>query len=443
MEDTKRIYQFNNKRVWITNKDVDLLHLVWKHRVVSLSQVQFFLRHKYQDKEMAIYQKLLKWHNINIITTEAYTDGNTPYKCVRIAKNGLEILKSEGVVVTPSYNYKNVKIPKHATADHFFGTREVIIRLMLIAEKKGFSTFDSIPPSELPYNNQEEVKAMEQHVTPGAKLTPMVIPDWIVFSEKAILNIESDTGSEFSEAIIEKVKRYVQYVEQGLESIDHHVLIVPPDSKDDDILCYVKSPPKDRSKRVGTLKDYIMRVSAHLVPNLHFHVVSSSRSGKVAYDILSGNYMNHSELATKIVDAFRVNRSLADEVVEVEPGEIYPPNIEQAMYADKQLIIKKKEGTSKLVLVKVMDEGSVKSLDELSFLNYVVENNLLGREIDEVLAVYATDDELYTDTLGERWNLKKILFTSLQQLNKNGKSGAAFYRSTKPLKKSRCSLYEG
>lgn len=58
------------------------------------------------------------------------------------------------------------------------------------------------------------------------------------------------------------------------------------------------------------------------------------------------------------------------------------------------------DGTSNLLLVKVMDEGSVKSLSELEYLNYLVVNDRLHKQVDEVLAIYATDEELQTDTLG-------------------------------------------
>ncbi|MFC0476775.1 replication-relaxation family protein [Robertmurraya beringensis] len=444
MEDKKRIYLFNGQRVWITNKDLNLLLLIWKHRVLSLGQVQFYLRSRYQDSQNSIYQKLIKWNHMKIVTTEGYTEGkNLPYKCVRIAKNGMEILKKEGVKLDSDYNYKTLKIPKHATADHFFGTREVIVRFNLLAAEHDFHKFVSVHPIELPYNDINEVKTFEQHVTPGAKLTPMVTPDWILISDHAILNIESDTGSEYSDVIVEKVKKYVDYVTQGLHSKDHHVLIVPPDSYDDDILTYVKPPPKDRSKRLGTLKDYIIRASAHIIPNLHFHVVSSSRSGIVAYNILSGQYRNRTEELSKVLGGFRDNPNLCEAVEEINPSTIYGPSVEEALYADQHLLITGKDGISILVLVKLMEEGSVKSLDELELLNYLVKNDRLEKKVDKILAVYLTDNELQHDALGERWDLQHVLFTSIQQLNKNGKSGAIFYRSVKPLKKSRCTLYEG
>lgn len=408
-----------------------------------MAQVQFYLQNLYGDKEATVYKKLQKWHNLNIIKSEAYSDGKNPYKCVRIDKNGMEILTNEGVVPHKNDRYKYITTPGHSSGDHYFGTREVIIRFMLEVEVKGMQPFVSISPSELPYNDLEEEKALEQHVTPGAKLTPIVIPDWILYTRDAILNIESDTGTEYTERVIEKVKKYVHYVQQGLESKVHHVLIVPPDSADDDILCYVKTPPKERNKRVGSLKDSIMRASAHVVPNLHFYVVSSSRSGKVSYNILSGNYQNHAAVANEVVLAFQTDPNLCVKAEEVLASDIYPQNINDSVYADAHLLVKGPDGTSKLLLVKVMDEGSVKSLSELEYLNYLVVNDRLHKQVDEVLAIYMTDEELQTDTLGERWNLKKVLFTSLKQLNKSGKSRATFYRSTKPLKKSRCSLYEG
>ncbi|MDA6131053.1 hypothetical protein OSK38_27245, partial [Escherichia coli] len=63
-------------------------------------------------------------------------------------KNGIDILVNEGVIHNSTYPL--VELPNPKTADHFFLTREIVIRTYLEFYKKG-GRFTSIPPLETPY----------------------------------------------------------------------------------------------------------------------------------------------------------------------------------------------------------------------------------------------------------------------------------------------------
>lgn len=439
MVEKKSIYKFKGGRIWITDIDKELLELIWRYKAVTIGQVQFYLQKVYKMKEDTVYKKLQKWNHLQIIHSDPYSEGRNPYKCVRINKNGITILQSEGVYISNPNSYKKVEVPKRSTADHFFGTREIAIRLLILAKQRGGIRYDSLSAFELPYYAKDDLEFVGDE---SMNIRPILIPDWIMLSENGILNLESDTGTEKSDVIIEKIERYMEYVKQGLENHEHHVLIVPPDSVDEDILNYVKIPPQDRVKRVASLKDNVFRASAHLIPRLHFYAVSSSRSGLIAYNILSGIYKQQKEVAREVVATMENNKHLAASLYEVPADEIYSTTLDEKFHADAHVLLKGKDGQEKVCLIKIMNEGSVSSIDDIANLDYLVEYNRLEKKVDHILGIYRTNEELHNDVLGERWNLKNVCFSSLEQLRKDGKHSIHFYRWVNSQKKSRCYLYE-
>lgn len=425
------------RRVWITDRDAALLQFIYQHKVVSISQIQFLYNRLYQTNKSSIYKKLQKWNQLKIIYTQNYSGGKHPLKCVRLNKYGMDILTKEQILLNPEDDYKYIKPPKHSQADHFFCTREVIIRTFLEFKFRS-GTFSSLSPSETPYIDTKVKQTNLQHSVPA-----MVVPDWILISNNAILNIESDTGSEQPKRIVEKVKKYVEYNAQSIENKEHHVLIVPPDSVDNDILRHVKVPAKDRSMRIATVKDCIIQASAHIIPDLHFHVVSSSRSGKVAYNILTGKYRNHEQTLENVISAIKGLDEKTFAVKQLEAESFYIADLHESLYANGHLLIKDTEGYNKVVLIKIMDEGSIKAIDELYFLNRQVEKRLLKRPVDKILAVYKYEDECTNDVMGEMWNLPHVLFTSLERLASDQlRKRKTFTVSVTPFKKGEVLFFE-
>ena len=437
----KSIYTYNNGRAWITEKDKELLKLIWLHKSVTVSQVRFFLLKAYGMKKSAVYKKLQKWNELKITKTQVYSGRKkVQLRCVQMNKNGIDILVNEGVIHNSTYPL--VELPNPKTADHFFLTREIVIRTYLEFYKKG-GRFTSIPPLETPYYDTKVKKAYKEQGKNLLKIPTLVEPDWILYSDSSILNIESDTGHERANTIIDKVKRYVEYNAQNLEHKDHHILIAPIDSADDDILCYVEDRPKERKKRVSQIKEYVIRASAHIIPNLNFHVVTSSRAGKVAYNILTGKTKEHSYVLNESIGALETNKHLNVSMVKRLPEEFYTGNVLNSYFADGHFDMKREGEKVKTFLIKVMDEGCVKSLDQLAYLNWLLEKDRYKSHVDGILAIYQTEEERLHDNLGDLWELNHVYFSSLERLQRNSIDGSTFYQQTSKFKRKKVLLYEG
>lgn len=421
----------DKRGVWLTNIDLELLHLIWQHRVLSLSQLKFYCLELYGISKDTTEKKLKRWRKLNVVHSKNYM--NNPFGMIyyRIGRQGVKILENEEMIPKGDTSYKEIMVPT-ANTDHFFATRDVVIRT-LVEFKKNKRNIVSHHPSTLPY--------LEKDSDPF----PLVVPDWILSNEFGFLNIELDTGSESLSMIEEKIGKYAKYASQRPDEIYHVLLVVLDDT--DKALRYKKEYGMDRSRRIASVKDSIIRANVHVHSNLFFYVVSMNRAIQVASNIMTGIYPISAEERSREIEAIisllEMNITFEYEIVRLNEDEFYLPDVDRSLYADSHLLFKSKNSSKgHVVLINIMEEGSVKCLDQIEYLNRLRNEKRFKAktEVNKILAIYRKNEELQNDHLGKQLN--HIMFGTSQQLANNFEQSPMFYQTVTQYKKEGVLLYE-
>ncbi|MEI2356293.1 replication-relaxation family protein [Mesobacillus zeae] len=401
---SKRIYRFGKgySGVWLTEMDIELLYLLWEHRILSLKELKYYSEELYGVKKVTLARKFQRWREEKIVTSKKYGDLTVHY---RLAKNGYSILEAEGKIVQGDSHYKELSAPANQLP-HFFGIRDVVIRTLVEVRKLKQSVL-SLAPATMPYfeNGSESVK-------------PIIIPDWIIANSKGFLNLEIDTGTENQTEIEEKIENYVKYTQQRSNEI-HDVLIVVMDNKDK-YFKYNKDFGKNRSRRVANVKKAVLAANAQNHSNLRFYVSPLCRAHYMACNILTGQSALSAAERSSEVDAIesllQMNNQFDFEITRLSGTDFYLPEVNSSLYADGHLLLTKKgSDEKKVVLVKIMEEGSTECLDQLNYLNRLQAESRYKRNVDKIIAFYRTTAEFENDSLGKP-PLQNVIFGIKEEL---------------------------
>lgn len=82
-------------------------------------------------------------------------------------------------------------------------------------------------------------------------------------------------------------------------------------------------------------------------------------------------------------------------------------------------------------------------MDQLAYLNWLLEKDRYKSHVDGILAIYQTEEERLHDNLGDLWELNHVYFSSLERLQRNSIDGSTFYQQTSKFKRKKVLLYEG
>ncbi|WP_374717735.1 replication-relaxation family protein [Neobacillus sp.] len=415
------------KIFWFTEQDLEVLRLIWEFKSLSLHQIKYYCEDLFNVKPKSIEKKLQRWREGKVVIAKPYTKRPGAKIYYRLGSEGVNVLKLIGVIRSDQ-RIELDELPSKRTTDHYLAIRDVVL-LTLIQLKHSRDTVKSVSPSEHPYYE----KGFEG-------TSPIVVPDWILLNKNGILNFEVDTGTENLNKLEEKVKKYVRYATQRSNEI-HHVLITVID-ENDPRLKYINDIPKDRSVRIANLKEVVLKANAHIYPNLFFWVGSVSRISKIAYNILTGDYSISAEKRSKQIKAitalFKLNATFNYEIDTLNADDFYLAEVNDDLYADEHLHFYGQE--QETVLLKLMEEGSVKHLDQLDYLNRLQDEKRFKKKVDKVLAIYQDNDELHNDVLGKVF--PHILFTSFQQLNLDLDDYPTVYQTVNTARKESVLLYE-
>jgi Replication-relaxation len=421
----RKVYKFRKGRtgVWLMDKDIELMKLIWEHRILSLKELKFYSNALYDIKPGTLERKLQRWRDENIVTSKKYGDLTVYY---RLAKNGYFILENEGEIAKGKYHYKELAAPANQT-DHYFGIRDVVIR-SLVEMRKLELTVTSLSPADVPYI----VPSIEPNY-------PFVVPDWILKNkEHEYLNIELDTGNENLAAIEAKIEKYVKYASHRPSEI-HHVMIVIMDNQDE-FFKYQKDFGLDRQGRIANVKRVVIRANAQVHSNLKFFVSPMSRAHHMAFNILTGQSQITEEERSNEINAIQLlltmNNKFKYEIEHLNASDFYLPDVPPALYADGHLLFCDKAGKKQYwVLLKIMEEGSARCLDELNYLNTLRIEQRFKKEVDRIIAIYRTSVEFENDSFGKPI-MQHVIFTIKEQLMMDMDS-EPFFKNVNQYKKGK------
>lgn len=386
----KKIYNFGKGKsgVWLTERDVELLKLIFDHRILSLKELKYYADSLYGVKHTTLAKKFQRWREEKIVIDKKYGDRTVYY---RLTKNGYHILENEGKIVLGDNHYKELSAPANQT-DHYFGIRDVVIRTLVEVQKLNMEVF-SFSPATMPYVEKGSDSS-----------SPLIVPDWILTNQFGFLNIELDTGNENLTAIEAKIEKYVKYATDRPDE-NHHVLIVIMDNQDK-YFRYQKDFGLDRRGRVANVKRAIIGANAHVHSNLHFYVSPMNRAHHMACSILTGQSKLTNELRSSEIEAIQslliMNSKFNYGIEPLNSKDFYLSEVSKDLYADAHILLNDVESDKrKVVLIKLMEEGSCKCLDELNYLNTLRVDKRFKRKVDKIIAIYRSTSEFEFDSLGK------------------------------------------
>ncbi|OIK06464.1 replication-relaxation family protein [Bacillus sp. MUM 13] len=423
----KRYYIKNGKGlegVYLDNEDLRILKFIWNQRLLTTRQIASYYHELKGITQKGVANKLRSWAKYNVLVANEYVirkQFGIHFKYYRIGKFGFEILKEEGLIqskenVELDYKWFTNSIKN---IEHFFATQEVVTQLHCYLLH---TTFDSVFPLRNPHEN-----ALAEN--------QLVLPDWVVSKENTIVNIETDSGREQLTVIENKIKNYEFIAKKHPENTYHILFSVIDDSFKS--LMY----QENREKRVAGIKNQMLTRPFLRIENLYIHVVPLKSAGLVAANILNGDAPLISEKRQEIVEDnmnFVWNTIFDDFHFKITAcdDDIYPSNLESNYYADKCVWFQDKINKERKfrVLVVVMEEGSFKAFDRLHRLDQFNNGpNQFKCQIEFILVMYRTDEELQRDVLGRKF--EKMLFGSLEGWLEQESESPIFYYTKSSYRK--------
>lgn len=145
----KKVYNFRKGKtgVWLTNRDIELLKLIWDHRILSLKELKYYSEALYGVKHTTLARRFQRWRDEKLVIGRKYGDRTVYY---RLGKNGYYVLQNEEKIVEGDNHYKELAAPANQT-DHYFGIRDVVIQTLVEVRKLGLHV-RSISSASLPYH---------------------------------------------------------------------------------------------------------------------------------------------------------------------------------------------------------------------------------------------------------------------------------------------------
>ncbi|MEY8742050.1 replication-relaxation family protein [Bacillales bacterium AN1005] len=390
------------KGAWINSKDLELLQLIYTNRILTLKQLKRYGRYILNSPEATIKSKLKRWLTNDIVSLEYLsTLGKPAVSCYKIGKNGFQILQNEGIINDEKLLELTVKKIKQPS--HYFGIQDFVIDT-LIEMKDRRSTITSAHPNYKTYTSSEHELNTET----------IIIPDWkMATKEKRILNIEFDTGYQTLSKIKEKVDNYTELA--TARSQEHHfVLFVVADNKSE---TYTTVYPANREIRIVNIKQLIGNKGANKIKNLDFYVCSAYRAPNIASNILKGIYpitQSHKESELELaLLSVQLNDDVDYTILPKEASAFYLNDVPEELYGDSHHTLVDNLNNKKLdVIFNIVEEGSVKALDRIFYLETLISSKRTKREVEQVYSLYLSTAAKHNDVLPK--SFKHTTFSQTQ-----------------------------
>jgi Replication-relaxation len=404
------------KRIEFKAFELDLLQLLYEHRILSLKQLKYYAKEMYGFNPKTLENKLHKWRDNLLVSSEEYGKKTRYYK---ILKKGIYILEQTERVDSGITLYKGLAAPDQNT-DHFFCSRDVVIQT-LVKSRKLKKTIHSIIPSSFKYMIEDTLSH---------------IPDWVLVGKHSVINIEVDTGNQsISSILIEKIKNYIKYAKLNPEE-NHNVVFVVIDNKHD-YFSYIGKYAQNRQERVANIKKAVISQKVSKIGNLKFFAVTSSRAPNLLTSLVTGKYsysnQERSMEINSIIELLKLNKRFNYDVERLNGDDFYTNEIDRTLYADAHLRITDDFNIQENVLIKFMEEGSPIHMDGVFYLNQLKKDDFYKLRVNRILAFYSRDDELAFDSLGE--GLEHVIFGSKEHLAYNTENILKFTKLLGPKKK--------
>jgi hypothetical protein len=423
LERKKYIFGSNRKGVALTEDDIYILEILYKHRLLSLRQIQLYAAHK-NFKHNTIQKALKRWERYSLVKGKEFKLKQHGVRIVyyRIGKNGIDILANEGRISGDEIESNQFSLFNDRKLEHYFGTQEIVTKASIELQKANLH-FESINPYSTSFVN-------------------VVVPDWMMKTSNASLYIELDTGTESQNTKVkEKIDKY-KVLASAFPNENHFVLFAIMDES----IPTKNNYSSNREKRIAGLKRNFLTNRELEQSNLHAVVVSLNRASSIAFKILSGEYPYSAAVRSDEINSVNyVWTELTEKFnYEIEPISnegLYMAYVDRTMYADGHFqFFDKQSKTKKIAMYVFMEEGNVNDLERLRMLNSIQARKEFKNEIHFIFGIYPSMEELESDVIGEV--LPYVLLGEKKRWVYERDNWPLYYRMVTPFTKEEVRLNE-
>jgi hypothetical protein len=417
----KELIDHNRKGVVLKGKEVELLLLIYKHRLLTTKQIFRWMEMNGGMKYRTLTQRLSKFVQYKLLVKHEYSLGvkGIRFYYYRIGIKGMEVLADNGDV--PLEELENSllhRVSNIKNLDHYLATQEAVLKF---SSTKRDGDTESLHPHKSPLllDNTLDEK-------------PTVIPDWILRNDLASIYIELDSGTETMTEIKDKVERYQTFAAAQPDT-RHFVTFISIDHS-----FRTKKYYGDKTRRIGNMKKAILGSMNASIENLEIFVMPLRRAEVIIEKILNGTIPYDTErrrIEAHVAKSLftDLNREFAFELKEIEREEVYFGGTKEVLKIDRFYEVRNEGGNLiETIGLLCLHEGLMKSLDSLDYSYHLVKNQKTKRRIDRLIAIYDHEEELKADILANQYD--GLLIGDTQTWNENPHVEPKFYKQVSPYK---------
>ncbi|MGE6755935.1 replication-relaxation family protein [Rossellomorea sp. NPDC071047] len=386
----------DRKGVILKDKETNLLHLVYKHRLLTTKQICMLVgATKGSSLYHSLTRRLRKFVKYNLLVRHEYDLGvkGVRFYYYRLGPKGYSVLVNIGLIPYSESGDLEIlrKVSYIRNLDHYLGTQEVVINTLCSTDRTSIES----------YHPQEHLLLSDEFSE-----TALVIPDWILKDENTFVYLELDTGTEGLPVIKDKVERYRDWA--NMNPLQQHFVVFV--SLDDSFQS--KKKYGDKVRRIGNMKRSSMNIFNEdpELENLEIFFLPLRTASTSINKMLSNTVpFNKEERVLEVEVGMRLfselNSDFPYHLSEIPLDEVYFENTNERHKVEKVYQVQNESGTLIETIGMIhLHEGHLLSLERLDASYHLINEQKMKRRIDRLIAVYENQEELESDVLGEEYS---------------------------------------
>jgi predicted transcriptional regulator len=406
------------KGVILKDEEINLLFMIYKHRMVTVDQIAYWLGLKGESQLNSLRRRLTKFSSYKLLARQKYPllEG-VYYYYYRIGPQGIQVLIDNDYIMSEDdSDYKNIlKTAQSTNIDHQLATQQVVIQVMKNLE--GFDILSSHPFDSLFLREEKDDK-------------PFLVPDWLLRYGDRNVYIELDTGTESMTNIENKVKRYKDWASIN-QNEQHFVFFISLDDTFKSSRHY-----GDKRRRIGNIKLKACELLEGSIQNLDVFSVPLKRSAATIERILTRGVPYSGDeklkrLKTGIDVLMDMNDSFSYSFNLLNIDDYFFQEDRNHSAADAVFEVKEEGTLFEKVGMVLLEEGSVSSLMKLDRVYSNIETQKTKKVLDRLIGIYETAIETEYDVLGIKF--KNLLLADHETWDIDYESPPRFYKQVSSI----------
>ncbi|WP_066412877.1 replication-relaxation family protein [Sutcliffiella cohnii] len=389
----KKRYDVENKHIFLEDAELEAFHLLAKQKVLTRELMYLYISSKTNLTFSSYKSKFFKRYiSLNLVTPVRQEREFGRKNYYRIGPNGINLLIREGYLQEDfkvNTNTKNIK--------HHMAIQDAVIRCLDSSVREGLN-INLLSFSEL--------------LNDDILMDSSIIPDSTLKMDNHYIFLEADMSTENLATIQKKVERYIEIAKNNPTMQQSVVFLL------------------DKPGRIRNIKEKLFSLEDIFLPNLNLYVLPFSRSSDLVMELLRKTRPYVERIALNNIETVAevfsyANKHFNYSFESIDFRDLTLQDIPSQFLPDKCYKVKSNiENNEHHVMFLFMDEGSVKSLSRLHYLNGVLPQ--LGK-VRKIIALYSNSVEMEEDIVGSDYPF--VLFGDGITLSERTDRAPTFYRS--------------